>query len=130
MDGYGIRNQHAIELIKHLRPFDSVRLPQHPDVSDGGVTISYYRFYFFLNRDRLAAGWDRSRILSEARDDGVPCGVGCCGEIYNEALFSDHPHRVADDMRHAKELSLTSIAVPVHPTLAPETVQAYGGYLR
>jgi len=55
-----------------------VRCSQPP----GDVVHAYYKYYFFLNTDMLASGWDRDRIVEEINDAGGQCGSGSCPEIY------------------------------------------------
>jgi hypothetical protein len=51
--------------------------------------------------------------------EGVPCLSGTCGEIYLEQAFAAHGWRPAERLPVARALGETSLALLVHPTLAP-----------
>ena len=80
------------------------------------IEAAYYRFYAFVRPERLRQGWDRDTILQAVNAERVPCFSGSCGEVYLEKAFeSSRP-----TFRHpvARELGETSLAFPVHPTMA------------
>jgi hypothetical protein len=82
---------------------------------------AYYRFYVFVPPETLREGWNRDAILHAINDEGVPCFTGSCGELYLEKAFAAW----RPSFRHpvAQELAETSLAFPVHPTLAEADVE-------
>ena len=87
------------------------------------VVHGYYRFYAFINPDRLAPGWDRDRIIAAITAHGVPCLHGTASEVYLEKAFDGTGWRPAERLPVAKELGETSIAFLVHPTLTDQEIQ-------
>ena len=81
-----------------------------------------YKHYFFVNPDKLAAGWNRDRIVDEIMSRGVPCYQGSCSEVYLEKAFDNTPWRPAERLVNAKLLGETSVMMLVHPTLTDAEV--------
>jgi dTDP-4-amino-4,6-dideoxygalactose transaminase len=107
------RRANAARLVEGLSGLPALRVPTPPD----HVRHAYYKFYVFVVPDRLRSGWDRDRILDALQAEGAPGWSGSCPEIYRERAF----HRAAyDTLPVAHELGLTSIMLPVHPTLTPD----------
>ncbi|WP_215397990.1 DegT/DnrJ/EryC1/StrS family aminotransferase [Rheinheimera oceanensis] len=79
-----------------------------------------YKHYFFVNPDKLAAGWNRDRIVDEIMNRGVPCYQGSCSEVYLEKAFDNTPWRPKERLPNAKLLGETSVMMLVHPTLTEE----------
>jgi len=79
-----------------------------------GVLHAYYRLAFRLDRERLADGWDRDRVMAALNGAGVPCTVGTCPELYREALYAGRSHAPCPQ---AAELGRLSLNLLVHPTL-------------
>ncbi|MEM9351989.1 MAG: DegT/DnrJ/EryC1/StrS aminotransferase family protein [Planctomycetota bacterium] len=83
-----------------------------------------YKFYCFVEPDRLPRGWDRDRLIRTLRDEGVPCFSGSCSEIYLEEAFP-LSWRPAERHLVARELGETSLMIPVHPTIPEAQVQSW-----
>ncbi len=81
---------------------------------------AYYKYYVFLEPERLRKDWSRDRIMQAINDAGVPCFSGSCSEIYLEQAFEGTPSRPVERLPVAKELGETSLMFLVHPTLAAE----------
>ncbi len=107
------RAAHASRLAEACRRFPVVRVPA---VSPDSIH-AYYRFYGFVQAERLAPGWSRDRIVEEISRQGVPCFQGSCPEVYLEKAFDGTGWRPADRLPVARELGETSLAFLVHPTL-------------
>lgn len=92
---------------------------------------SYYKYYVFVEPEKLHNGWSRDRIISELNDAGIPCNTGICPEIYRESVFTKTPYKISkctkgadgDYLEVAKQLGQTSIMFLVHPTLDIEAIQ-------
>lgn len=80
------------------------------------VKHSYYKYNVFLRPEMLRIGWNRDRIIQAIVDQGIPCTVGGCGEVYLEQAFPN-ALRPKERLQVAKELGETSMMFLVHPTL-------------
>ena len=81
---------------------------------------AYYKYYVFVEPERLRSDWGRDRIMQAISDAGVPCFSGSCSEIYLEKAFEGTPSRPAERLQVARELGETSLMFLVHPTLGVE----------
>ena len=77
------RRKNAEYLYRGLSSVVGLNIPLPPE----HVKHAYYRFYMFLEKEKLSEGWDQLRILERISSFGVPCFVGSCGEIYKEEAF-------------------------------------------
>ena len=73
--------------------------------------------------EMLKEGYDRNRILTEICSTGLSCGVGACGELYQEKAFkkyfkTDNPERFPN----AVKIADTSLMFQVHPTLTEQNI--------
>ncbi len=78
---------------------------------------AYYKYYAFVQTNRLLEGWSRNRVMEEIGALGIPCGVGSCSEIYLEKAFIDAGYALSHRLDNAKQLGETSLMFQVHPTL-------------
>jgi dTDP-4-amino-4,6-dideoxygalactose transaminase len=104
------RRRHGARLASHLRQFDLVRVPTPRE----GIVHSYYRFYCYLQPERLKQGWDRARVMQEISALGVPAFSGSCSEIYREKAFEVHKLMPPAPLPVAHELGETSLMFLVH----------------
>lgn len=126
------RNLHARVLFDALEPFadgnGAVRLPRFACsgctgcTGNDGCTHAQYKFYFYVQADRLRPDWSRQRVIDEISARGVPCFVGSCSEVYLERAFDDTPWRPAERLPVARELGEESVMMLVHPTLTDEQI--------
>lgn len=93
-----------------------LRVPVPP--SD--IEHAWYRFYAFVRRDAMRAGWDRDRIVATIKAQGVPCFFGTCSEVYLERAFDGTGWRPSERLPVARDLGETSLAFLVHPTLTAD----------
>jgi dTDP-4-amino-4,6-dideoxygalactose transaminase len=96
---------------------------------------SYYKYYVFVNKDRLRKGLSRDKIVRSLNKRGIPCGTGICPEIYLEKAFRDYSNGLKmPRLPVARELGETSIMFQVHPTLKKsnmyQIVESMGKILR
>ena len=83
-------------------------------IPDNQAYHACYKYYFFIELQRLNAGWDRDRIVAEIHQNGVPCFTGSCPEIYREDAFVGiYGPQVS--LPVARELGETSVMMNVHP---------------
>jgi dTDP-4-amino-4,6-dideoxygalactose transaminase len=96
-----------------------VRVPVIP----ADVEHAFYKFYVFVEPDKLAEGWTRDRIVHEIAERGVPCTQGSCSELYLEKAFDHTGYRPKLRLPVAQELGETSLMFLVHPSLTDEDVE-------
>jgi dTDP-4-amino-4,6-dideoxygalactose transaminase len=112
------RRSHAAILEACFAALPGLRVtPPPPDVMH-----AYYRYYTFLDPDKLQQGWDQARVVAAIQAEGAPCYVGSCGEIYREKAFSKAGLQPAQRLPWASQLSERSLAFLVHPTLLQEDI--------
>lgn len=112
------RTEIAERIAETCRKHAVVRvLPVPPD-----VTHAYYRFYAFVDPDRLADGWTRDKIIETIGQKGVPCLHGSAPELYLERAFDGTPWRPLQRLPVARRLGETGMAFLVHPTLTDAEV--------
>lgn len=76
-----------------------------------------YKYYAFLERDRLKPGWTQQRIVESVAAEGVPCFTGSCSEIYLEKAFTGRGLGPGQRFPVARQLGEESLMLLVHPTL-------------
>lgn len=81
-----------------------------------------YKYYTYVDQNKLKKGWDRDRIQDAFWQDGVPCYVGSCSEIYNEKAFEVNGLKPKTSLPVAKELGLISLMFLIHPTLTQHEI--------
>ena len=118
------RKRNVAVLRDALHDIGSLRIPMPP----ASTRHAYYRFYVFLNREKLHPEWDRARIIDALRAAGITCDIGICPEIYREPAFQDIPGR--ERLPGARELGETSIAFPVHPGIGDDLMATIAGSIR
>lgn len=114
------RRRNAAVLARGLSAIPALRVPEVP----AHIGHACYKFYAFVRPERLAAGWSRDRIHVELTQQGIPCGVGSCSEIYREKAFVDRGWAPPERLPVARELGETSLMFMVHPTLGQEAMAA------
>ncbi|OYY94473.1 MAG: aminotransferase [Hydrogenophilales bacterium 28-61-23] len=113
------RKRNAAWLGAGLADIPGLRLtPPGPEIEH-----AYYRYYVFLDPDRLLPGWDQTRVIAAINAEGVPCFVGSCGEIYRELAFTRAGLQPAQPHPVARRLAQTSLAFLVHPTLGEQDMR-------
>lgn len=99
-------------------------------IPDKAVYHSYYKYYVFINPEKLKKGWDRDTVLEALNNKGIPCNVGICPEIYREAAFENCAHKIHGSKNDktttylpvAKQLGDTSMTFMVHPNMDIESI--------
>src|SRR5215471_6394871 len=106
------RRKNATILRERLENCPGLRVTAPPDE----IGHAYYKYYVFVQRECLRAGYHRDRILAAINAEGVPCFSGICSEIYLEKAFPQE-WRPRTRCAVARELGETSLIFQVHPTL-------------
>lgn len=113
------RRANASRIAATCREFAALRVPVVPS----GVDHAFYKFYVFVEPEKLAGGWTRDRIIEEISARGVPCVQGTCSELYMERAFDNTGYRPKERLPVAKELGETSLMFLVHPSLSNQDIQ-------
>jgi dTDP-4-amino-4,6-dideoxygalactose transaminase len=96
------------------------------------IRHSYYKYYVFLQLERLRENWTRQLIIDAINAEGIPCFSGSCSEIYLEKAFPEFM-RPRNRLPVAKQLGETALMFLVHPTLSEndmhDTADAVGKVL-
>lgn len=108
-----VRQRNAEVLEQALTHVPGLRLTPVPD----HVGHARYRYYAFLEPERLRSEWNQLRVIEAVMAEGVPCFSGSCSEIYREQAFVSAGW-TQDPLPVARALSETSLCFLVHPTLA------------
>lgn len=112
-DWVAARQRHAARLEAALAGVPGLRLTPAPT----HIGHARYRYYAYLEPERLQPGWDQQRIIAAIAAEGVPCFSGSCSEIYLEKAFADAGLQPGQPLRVARALGETSLCFLVHPTL-------------
>lgn len=110
------RRSNTEKIASVCRQLAAVRVPLVPD----DVEHACYKFYAFIEPDKLADGWTRDRIANEISERGVPCAQGTCSELYLEKAFDQTAYRPKTRLPVAQELGETSLMFLVHPSLTED----------
>jgi hypothetical protein len=120
------RRRNADILNKAFINIPALRVTMPPDY----IGHAYYKYYVFINHERLKSGWNRERIAIAINAEGIPCFTGSCSEIYLEKTFAGTSMRPKKRLPVARELGETVMMFLVHPTLSEndmrDTVKAVG----
>ena len=111
-----IRGEHAAKLVHICRGFECIRIPIVPDY----IIHANYKFYVFVEPEKLTKGWTRDKILDSLNSKGIPAMQGSCSEVYLEKAFDNTDLRPSESLAIAKELGETSLMFQVHPTITDE----------
>lgn len=114
-----VRRANAAILADGLTAVPGLTVPQ-PGTDIGHA---YYKFYAYLQPDRLHDGWNQTRILEAINAEGVPCFVGSCSEIYREKAFIEAGLAPAKRLTNAARLGETSLMFQVHPGLTDQDMK-------
>ena len=113
------RKKYALEIYKTARNCHALRIPVQQD----DVDSVFYKCYLFLKPERLKAGMTRDTVVNMINEQGVPCYVGACPEIYLESAFDNTDFRPKTRFEVAKKLGETSLMFLVHPTLEEQHIK-------
>ncbi|GBC96032.1 GDP-perosamine synthase [bacterium HR16] len=114
-----VRRRHAEILTERFLQTPGLRVTVPPD----HIGHAYYRYYVFVRPEALKPDWSRDRIMVELNQQGIPCNVGSCSEVYLEKSFERAGLQPPQRLPVAKQLGETSLAFLVHPTLSEEDMQ-------
>lgn len=113
------RRRNAGLLDRGFQGIDGLRLT----IPGKEIGHAYYKYYAFLELEKLHNDWDRNRVLNAINAEGIPCFTGSCGEIYREKAFQDAGYAPENPWPVAHALGETSLCFLVHPTLIEQDMQ-------
>ena len=111
------RRQNVEALNQAFAGIEGIRLT----IPDNQAFHACYKYYFFIEPDKLRGGWDRDRVVAEIHQGGAPCFSGSCPEIYREEAFVGLYGHLAP-LPVAKELGETSVMMNVHPGITLDVI--------
>ncbi len=103
------RNKIATKLDNCLKKYQAVRII----LKNKDIRNAYYRYYFFLNLEKIKIKQSRSKILQYLKSKKIICSVGSCAEIYNEKYFKNKKNYNIS-LENAKIVGKTSIAIHIN----------------
>jgi len=107
------RTRNANLLADVCRKFEFLRVPDIPP----HIIHAHYKFYVFVEIEKLPAGLDRDGLIARVNEVGISCMQGSCSEVYLEKAFDNHPSKPKERLPAAIELGETSLMFLVHPTI-------------
>ncbi len=114
-----IRRRNAAELDRGFAAIPALRLALPPAHSER----AYYKYYVFLERERLRPGWSIERILDALTAEGIPSSVGSCSEIYLEKAFADAGIAPKERLQVARALADSTLMFMLHPGLGEDDMR-------
>jgi dTDP-4-amino-4,6-dideoxygalactose transaminase len=118
-----VRRWHASLLDAGFGNMEGLVVPAVPEESEH----AYYKYYVYVDPEKLKAEESRDSILQALSVAGVPCGSGACPEIYREKAFKDQRKQLRLPAQKrlpvSRKLGETSIMLQVHPTLTEESIE-------
>lgn len=119
MSEWNSKRQINAEAIRDVsREFAALRIPEVPQY----IKHAFYKYYLFVQPEKLNEGWTRDRIVAEIQSRGVPCLHGSCSEIYMEKAFDNTGLQPEQRLPVAQELGESSLMFLVHPTLKDDEI--------
>ena len=110
------RRRNAAILTERLSKNPALRIPTPPEY----IEHAYYKYFLYVNLDKLKPGKTRTDISDGIYDRGVFCRVGSCSEIYLEQAFRESDFAVTEPLKVAREFSETAMMLLVHPGLSED----------
>ena len=101
-----------------FKNIDGLRIALSPD----HIKHAHYKYYVFVENEKLKDGKNRDFIMNSLNEIGTPCYSGSCSEIYKEKAFDKLFPKGHTALPVAKELAETSLMFLVHPTIDEEDI--------
>ena len=116
-----IREKNAYILFTALDKLDILRIPT-PSKS---VIHAWYKFYAYINEDKLSENWNRDKIIQKLTEEGFPAFSGSCSEIYMEKCIEKLKIQPSKRLKNAKNLGETSLCFLVDPLISNDEMHEY-----
>ena len=121
-----IREKNAYILFTALDKLDILRIPT-PSKS---VIHAWYKFYAYINEDKLSKNWNRDKIIQKLTEEGFPAFSGSCSEIYMEKCIEKLKIQPSKRLKNAKNLGETSLCFLVDPLINNNEMHEYATNIR
>jgi dTDP-4-amino-4,6-dideoxygalactose transaminase len=110
------RQENAKILTKAFKKIGALRVVE----PEKDISHAYYKYYVYLNLEKINPNFSRDSIIQSINEAGVPCFSGGCSEIYREKAFAEHHYAPVHRLANARSQGETSLVFLVHPTLTSE----------
>lgn len=114
------RQENAAKLDEVIQQYPALIIQVIPD----NIIHARYKYYTYVDTNKLKDGWDRDKIQDKFWENGIPCYVGSCSEIYNEKAFETYGFKPEKPLPVAEELGKISLMFLIHPTLTKSEINA------
>ncbi len=114
------RQENAAKLDEVIQQYPALIIQVIPD----NIIHARYKYYTYVDTNKLKDGWDRDKIQDKFWENGIPCYVGSCSEIYNEKAFETYGFKPEKPLPVAEELGKISLMFLIHPTLTTSEINA------
>ncbi|MCP3876691.1 MAG: DegT/DnrJ/EryC1/StrS aminotransferase family protein, partial [Desulfobacteraceae bacterium] len=84
------RRSLADQFNKGLSKIPGLRITMPPS----NVSHAYYKYYVFIDPEKLKKGFAQHEILEQLSARGIPCAAGICPEVYLEKAFETYPFKI------------------------------------
>ena len=121
-----IREKNAYILFTTLDKLAILRIPIPPK----SVKHAWYKFYAYINEDKLSINWNRDKILQKLTAEGFPAFSGSCSEIYMEKCIEKLNIQPSKRLKNAKNLGETSLCFLVDPLISSDEMYEYAKYIK
>lgn len=112
-----LRQRNAEILRQALQALPCLRIPKPP----GHIKHANYKFYAFLDPDKLAPGVQRDDVLDALNESGIRAFSGSCPELYLEKVFEE---LAVETRPQAQSLGQWSLMFEIHPSLCEQQLQS------
>lgn len=116
-----IRERNADILFTTLEKLDILRIPVPPK----SVKHAWYKFYAYVNEEKLSINWSRDKIINKLSTEGFPAFSGSCSEIYMEECIKKLNIQPSKRLKNAKNLGETSLCFLVDPLISNDEMHEY-----
>lgn len=120
------REENAMILFNTLKDIKALKIP----LPNSNKTHAWYKFYAYLDINKLRNGWSRDKIIERIIDTGYPAFSGSCSEIYLEKCFINSNMRPKTNLTNAKKLGDISLMFLVHPTISRNEMKLYADTIK
>ena len=108
-------------LFTTLDKLDILRIPI-PPIS---VKHAWYKFYAYVNEEKLSINWSRDKIINKLTSEGFPAFSGSCSEIYMEKCMKKLNIQPSKRLKNARNLGETSLCFLVDPLINNNEMHEY-----
>ena len=121
------RRKYADMLNQKLKDIDGLNVVIPPN----HIAHAYYKYYVFIETEKLSQNWDRDRIIDAINAEGVVCQYGSTWGIGTEDAWKNikctitgrqYSQQLNNHLTNDYLLGTTALMFEVHPTLDIEAI--------